>query len=71
MKKLSIILMPTYYCNAKCDYCFISYKNQKYTIEIVNKIFNSINDFLEIEEITNIDFYWQGGEVMTMGTDFF
>lgn len=67
---ISVLLMPTDYCNMNCVYCFNSRRvNQKSKImskETLKKIFESVIPYYD-----EIRFIWHGGEPVSMGMDFY
>lgn len=67
----SLILLPTLACNADCDYCFEHKTDQHLTLEQLELIIQKVMDFLDHEHIGRLSLYWQGGEVMTLPTEWF
>ena len=69
-KHISVIIMPTDYCNMKCIYCFNSRKTncekKVMTLETLEHIFSIIIPFYD-----EIRFIWHGGEPTSVGVDFF
>jgi len=69
-KHLSVLVMPTDYCNMDCVYCFNSRKQHKkdrtMSLETLQRLFQITIPFYE-----EISFIWHGGEPTSMGLDFF
>ena len=67
---ISVLVMPTDYCNMNCVYCFNSRRTclEKKTIseENLKKIFDII-----IPYYNEIKFIWHGGEPLSMGKEFY
>ena len=67
---ISVLILPTDYCNMNCVYCFNSQKTNfncaKMSLEIVEKIFSAT-----IPNYKKINFIWHGGEPMAMGRKFY
>lgn len=67
---ISVLILPTDYCNMNCVYCFNSRKTnsscRKMEIETVKKIFSTVIPYYK-----EINFIWHGGEPMAMGKAFY
>lgn len=69
-KHISVLIMPTDFCNMNCIYCFnerrTSVRKKIMTMETVEKIFKIIIPYYE-----EIYFIWHGGEPLSMGKNFY
>lgn len=66
---ISVLIMPTDYCNMNCVYCFNSRKTTEKRImseETLRKIFE-----ITIPFYREINYIWHGGEPLSMGIDFY
>ncbi len=68
---LSLILLPTLRCNARCDYCFENKKEGDLSLEQFSVILNKVLDHMDENNIDALNIHWQGGEVMTLGPEWF
>ena len=67
----SVILSPTYRCNADCEYCFEHKNSDVMELQDFERIFQGIATYLRQQEVTGLQLYWQGGEVFTMKPEWF
>lgn len=69
-KHLSVLIMPTDYCNMNCVYCFNSQKTTKAKMSIsdvtLRKIFSATIPYYD-----EVRYIWHGGEPTSMGIDFY
>lgn len=68
-KYLSLLMVPTDYCNMKCKYCFfdkISKPENKMSIETLEYLMKITLPFYG-----NVSFIWHGGEPLSMGLNFY
>lgn len=69
-KHLSVLIMPTDYCNMNCVYCFNGRKTNTekkvISLETLEKIFSITIPFYD-----ELKFIWHGGEPTSMGLDFY
>lgn len=69
-KHLSVLLMPTDFCNMNCVYCFHSRKthtkNKVMSLETLRRIFSVTIPYYE-----EVHFIWHGGEPVSMGKEFY
>ncbi|MFB0566897.1 MAG: radical SAM protein [Candidatus Aminicenantaceae bacterium] len=71
-REFSLIVIPSTACNSSCLYCFQAKKNKKVLSgDEFRTILRKIVRYLKKKNIGRINFYWQGGEVMLLGTDYF
>lgn len=67
---ITVLIMPTDYCNMNCAYCF-NYRRtydrvSKITLETVKKVFE-----ITIPFYRKVKYIWHGGEPLSMGIDFY
>lgn len=67
----SVILLPTAECNVACDYCFEHKEPHRLSMVLVPLLTRQLLDHLEHEGIEECEIYWQGGEAMIMGPDWY
>jgi uncharacterized protein len=67
----SVILLPTSECNVACDYCFEHKEPHRLSPALLPVLTRRLLDHLEHENIEVCEIYWQGGEAMIMGPDWF
>lgn len=71
MRTPSIILLPTLECNVACDYCFEHKAKIRLTDEQVPVLAERLRDHLASQGTDQAHLYWQGGEVLMLGPDWF
>ena len=68
--RISVLIMPTDYCNMNCVYCFNKRKNcledKKMSLKTVQKIFE-----ITIPYYKEVNYIWHGGEPLSMGLEFY
>lgn len=67
----SLILSPTYRCNADCEYCFEHKTRDVMRLEDLEPILQKVATYLRQQEVTDLRIYWTGGEVFTMNPEWF
>ncbi len=67
----SVILLPTAECNVACDYCFEKKEPHRLSMLLLPLLTSRLLDHLEHEGIEACEIYWQGGEAMIMGPQWF
>jgi uncharacterized protein len=67
----SVILLPTSECNVACDYCFEHKEPHRLSPALLPLLTRRLLDHLEHENIEVCEIYWQGGEAMIMGPEWF
>ena len=65
----SLILLPTLHCDARCDYCFEDTTTGSIDLDAFSVLLEKFFDFMEERDITQLDLYWQGGEVLTLSPE--
>lgn len=68
---LSVILLPTLECNVACDYCFEHKAKVKMTAAQLPVLAERLLDHMASHDSPEAHLYWQGGEVMLLGPDWF
>lgn len=68
---LSLILLPTLRCNARCDYCFENRKESDLSLEQFSGILDKVLEHMDENGIAELNIHWQGGEVMTLSPEWF
>ena len=69
--ELNIIMVPTTKCNLSCQHCFERHSDRVMSQEELYIIMKRICEYAIKHTITGITFYWQGGEVLTLGVGWF
>ena len=69
--ELSIIMIPTTKCNLSCSHCFEEHSNHVMSQEELRVIMQQVCEFTAMRNINGVTFYWQGGEVLLLGPDWF
>lgn len=67
----SVILLPTSGCNVACDYCFEHKEPHQLSPALLPLLTRRLLDHIQNEGIAECEIYWQGGEAMLMGPDWF
>lgn len=67
----SVILLPTMECNVACDYCFERKSRVRLTLDMVPRLAESLLEHAAERGCGNVQIYWQGGEVLLMGAEWF
>ena len=67
----SVILLPTSECNVACDYCFERKTPHRLSSALLPLLTRRLLEHLENEDIEECEIYWQGGEAMIMGPEWF
>ena len=67
----SVILLPTAECNVACSYCFEHKEPHRLSLLLVPLLTRQLLDHLDHEGIDECEIYWQGGEAMIMGPQWF
>lgn len=67
----SIILLPTNKCNVNCEYCFEDKTDDRMTLDQLSVVIDKVLSYMEEANISALTIHWQGGEIMTMPSDWF
>ncbi len=70
-ESLQIILVPTLKCNADCDYCFEVKSPDTMTLDQLTFFDQEIVEYMEETGAGETTIYWQGGEVLGMGPEWY
>src|SRR5258707_3948208 len=70
-RNFSVILLPTSECNVACDYCFEHKEPHRLSAALLPLLTQRLLDHPELEHIEVCEIYWQGGEAMIMGPEWF
>ena len=62
----SVLISPTYRCNADCEYCFENKTSDMMTLGEFELLFQRISDYLRQQDVSNLTIYWVGGEIFVM-----
>jgi uncharacterized protein len=65
----SILVTPTFRCNADCEYCFENKKSDVMDLEDFECMLPKIVSYLRGQEVTELKLFWTGGEILTMPPD--
>ncbi|MCL2032956.1 MAG: radical SAM protein [Methanomassiliicoccaceae archaeon] len=66
---MSVTLIPTYFCNMRCKYCYRSetgFDKKIMSDDTLEKVFRMV-----IPEYSKVQFLWHGGEPLIVGLDFY
>ncbi len=69
-----LILKPTETCNSNCAYCDVVRKpttGQVLSFELLDLVYQRIDEFLRAEPEEELEVIWHGGEPLTLGPDYF
>ncbi len=70
-RSFSVILLPTAECNVACEYCFEHKEPLRLSMVLVPLLTKRLLDHMDHEGIAECEIYWQGGEAMIMGPEWF
>lgn len=68
---LGVILLPTLACNVACDYCFEVKSPIRLSPADLGRLTDRLLDYMEAMGTEDAEIYWQGGEALLMGPDWF
>ena len=69
--ELSIIMVPTTKCNLSCSHCFEEHSDRVMSLAELRVVMEQVCAYSHRHNINGITFYWQGGEVLTLGPAWF
>ena len=69
LNHFTVLMSPTYRCNADCEYCFENKTSHVMELEEFELILPRIVTYLQRQEITELRFIWTGGEILTMPSE--
>lgn len=70
-RPLSLVLLPTLACNAACDYCFEEKSPVYLSLGDLARITDSVLGHLEVVGAPRAEVYWQGGEALLLGPEWY
>ena len=70
-KVLNLILLPTLFCDAACDYCFEKKNSSSLDHDKLQILLTRIFEYMNRSDFEELTIHWQGGEVMTLGHEWF
>ncbi|MBC2712567.1 MAG: radical SAM protein [Desulfosarcina sp.] len=68
---LNIIMVPTTKCNLSCRHCFEERSDRVMSPAELQVVVQQVYEYSDKHNIDKIVFYWQGGEVLTLGPSWF
>jgi uncharacterized protein len=66
LEYFSVLMSPTFRCNADCEYCFENKTSEVMDLENFERILQRIDAYLQSQEVTELKLIWTGGEILTM-----
>ena len=66
LNHFSVLMAPTFRCNADCEYCFENKTSDVMELEDFELIIPRIVTYLQRQEVTDLKIVWTGGEILTM-----
>lgn len=68
---MTIIVKPTYSCNFRCKYCYLSnetkQQSQSFDLDFAKKVTDQIKQLLQTKPCRKLTIIWHGGEPMLWG----
>ncbi len=68
---LNLIMVPTTKCNLACRHCFEGRSDRVMSHSELQVVIQKIYEYAKTHGIDKVVFYWQGGEVFTLGPAWF
>lgn len=68
---LNLIMVPTTRCNLACRHCFEARSDRVMSVEALQVVIQKVYEYSDTHHIDKVVFYWQGGEVFTLGPSWF
>ena len=69
LNHFSVLMAPTFRCNADCEYCFENKTSDVMELEDFERIMPKIVTYLLHQEVTELKLLWTGGEILTMSPE--
>lgn len=69
LNHFSVLIAPTFRCNADCEYCFENKTSDVMELEDFDLILPRIVTYLQRQEVTELKLLWTGGEILTMSPE--
>jgi uncharacterized protein len=70
-RTFGFILLPTLDCNVACDYCFEQKSPVRLSPADLGRLTDRLLDYMETTGAEDAELYWQGGEALLMGPEWF
>jgi uncharacterized protein len=67
----SVLISPTYRCNADCEYCYQHKTSDLMELEHFERILRKMATYFRDLDVAELKLYWQGGEIFTMDPEWF
>ena len=68
---MTFIIKPTYSCNLRCKYCYLSNETKRqsklFDLEFAKRIIDQMKQMLQVKPRRKITIIWHGGEPMLWG----
>lgn len=71
LNEFSVLISPTYRCNADCEYCYQHKTTGVMGVNDFEVSLKKLTKYLREQDVTNLTLYWQGGEIFTMSPEWF
>ncbi len=71
---ISIILKVTEKCNSNCAYCDVALKKSSakhMSLEVLKRVFERVNEYLETHPAGEVSIIWHGGEPLLLGPEYY
>lgn len=62
----SVLMSPTFRCNADCEYCFENKTSGVMKLNDFERIVRKLAAYFHEHQVRELKLYWQGGEIFTM-----
>jgi radical SAM protein with 4Fe4S-binding SPASM domain len=69
LNHFSVLMAPTFRCNADCEYCFENKTSDVMELADFERIMPKIVTYLRHQEVTELKIVWTGGEILTMSPE--
>ena len=69
--QLDIIMVPTTHCNLSCHHCFETRSERVMSLSELRVVMRELCSYAGRHDVRRLVFYWQGGEVLSLGVDWF
>jgi uncharacterized protein len=69
LNHFSVLISPTFRCNADCEYCFENKTSDVMELEDFERIVPKIVTYMRRQEVTDLTLFWTGGEILTMSPE--
>ena len=62
----SVLISPTFRCNADCEYCFENKTSDVMELDSFERILGKLATYFRQQDVAELKLHWQGGEIFTM-----